>query len=103
MKDNIKLYSGIILIVIILLVGGIILATRKSNGKGDNKKDIQYVAKKDNTKKWVHDAPYKREVEAASYKLNGKKYRATDLVAPYINIDSEAADTANYTIKYKFS
>ena len=101
MKDNLKLYGGIIVLVIMLIVGGIVLASKKGD-KGDGKEKIKYVAKKDNTKKWVYKADYKKEVESATYVLNGVEYKATDIVAPYVNIDSSSADSANTNIKYRF-
>lgn len=102
MKENAKLYSGIVVLVILIIIGGISLATKHSRENANNKK-IKYVAKKDKTKDWVYDAPYKREVSIASYTINGKEYSATDFVAPYINVDSKVADAVNYSIQYKFN
>ena len=92
MKDKLKLYGGILLVVLILLIGVMFIIGKKADSSS---KEIVYVAKKDSTKEWVYDADYKKEVDAASYVRNGQELRAIDIKAPYININTTSADSTN--------
>lgn len=100
MKDKLKLYGGILLVVLILLIGVMFIIGKKADSSS---KEIVYVAKKDSTKEWVYDADYKKEVDAASYVRNGQELRAIDIKAPYININTTSADSTNDNIKFRFN
>lgn len=59
--------------------------------------------KKDVSKPWVYDAEYGKDKQVKKKDATNVGYKkldsSKDLVAPFINIDSEAADSINYQIK----
>ena len=62
------------------------------------------VSKIDNTKDWVYDAEYTKNVTADSYTAaGGSTFYAKDIVVPYININSSYAGKANTEIKKVFN
>lgn len=61
------------------------------------------VSKLDNTKDWVYDAEYTKNVTTNSYSTYyDETYYAKDIVVPYININSSYANIANKEIKTIF-
>lgn len=52
--------------------------TNTSEKDKANSTDNELVSKIDDTKDWVYDAEYKRNVTAESYATNGKTYYAKD-------------------------
>ncbi len=63
------------------------------------------TSKIDETKDWVYDAEYERNVNAESFKLTDlvdEEYFVKDIVVPYININSDDARSANNEIKKEF-
>ncbi len=62
---------------------------------------IPEVAKLDDTKDWVYNAEYEKNLKAESYLVWDKTYYGKDIVAPFINIDSDYAREVNENIKSK--
>lgn len=60
------------------------------------------VSKKDESKDWIYDAEYPKNVSKESYHLGKETFYAKDIVVPYINIDSSYADECNKEIKEVF-
>lgn len=60
------------------------------------------VSKKDESKDWVYDAEYQKNVSKESYRRGNETFYAKDIVVPYINIDSSYADECNKEIKEVF-
>lgn len=61
------------------------------------------ISKLDNTKDWVYDAEYKKNVNADSYSTNYNTYYAKDIIVPFINIKSSYATLSNNEIKSVFN
>ncbi len=61
-----------------------------NNNDDDSDSDTQItpVTKIDDTKDWVYDAEYQKNVKADSYATPFHTYYAKDIVVPYININS---------------
>ncbi len=64
---------------------------------------VPVVGKIDDTKEWVYDAEYTKDVKAPSYEVWEQTYSAEDIVVPYINIDSDYARKVNAEIKEAFN
>ena len=105
-KKNTGLYILIaILCVLVLALGGYIVYDKTQNNKTtttDNTSNStntnSLVSKLDDTKDWVYDAEYTKNVTEDSYST----YYAKDIVVPYININSSYSNTANSEIKKVF-
>lgn len=99
----------IIVLVLVLAVGiggGYLLSTKGNENKTEqsveNKVENNTSKKIDESKDWVYDADYlgNRENKKLTMGYVGKSYTAKDnLVVPYININSDAAQKANEEIK----
>lgn len=113
-KDN----RGLIILVCFLCVlvlsfGGYIVYDKIQNNKNtkidsannssNSTNTNSLVSKLDDTKDWVYDAEYTKNVAADSYKTDfDETYYAKDIVVPYININSSYAITVNNDIKKVF-
>lgn len=75
-----------------------------NNNDDDSDSDTQItpVTKIDDTKDWVYDAEYQKNVKADSYATPFHTYYAKDIVVPYININSTYANKVNTEIKNIF-
>lgn len=101
----------VLLCLIILGLGGY-LVYDKCIKKSDNtpkteektkKETTKTVKKVDESKEYVYDADYEKNVDADSYTTNyNETYYAKDIVVPYINIKTEDATSANTKIKEVF-
>ena len=106
-KKNTGLYIfDVILCVLVLALGGYILYDKILTNKDTTteKEDNQTnsnpsVSKLDNTKDWVYDAEYPKNITVDSYSTLEKTFYANDIVVPYINVNSSYAKTANNEIK----
>lgn len=107
MKNN----KGLVIITIILgvlvvLMGGYIVYDKVLNQNNnseskENKESKNSVSKLNNSKDWVYDADYDLPTNKESYygfSDHSKLISASDLVVPYINIDSDDAKKANKEI-----
>lgn len=114
-KKNTGLYVLIaILCVLVLVLGGYFVYDKTHNDKTSattttdttnntaNSNTNTLVSKLDNTKDWVYDAEYTKNVTANSYSTGSKTYYSKDIVVPYININSSYANNANSAIKNVF-
>ena len=110
-KKNTGLYVLIaILCVLVLALGGYIVYDKTQNDKSStttttdttNSNANTLVSKLDNTKDWVYDAEYTKNVTADSYSTGYKTYYSKDIVVPYININSSYANNSNSEIKKVF-
>lgn len=107
-KKNTGLYVLIaILCVLVLALGGYIIYYKTQNNNtttnnASNSDNNSLVSKLDNTKDWVYDAEYAKNVTADSYSTNYETYYAKNIVVPYINVNSSYANTANSDIKKVF-
>lgn len=112
-KRNIGIYIIVmILIVLVLALGGYIiydkmLDSKKSessniNNNSNNINSDSFVSKLDNSKEWIYDAEYEKNVNADSYSTYYETYYAKDIVVPYINVNSSYANIANKDIKKIF-
>ena len=118
-KQVTKLYILIVfLCVLILALGGYIVYDKiqtnnnstettdvSNNTSNSNSSDTDtLVSKLDDTKDWVYDAEYTKNVIAESYSTHwNDTYYAKDIVIPYININSSYANNANNEIKEVFT
>lgn len=117
-NNNTKLYILIaILVILVLLLGGYVVydkqinkeempKTSETNKETEEEKENTeetFISKQDDTKDWVYDAEYEKNVLADSYKTYYNTYYARDIVVPYINIDSSYATKANKEIKNIFN
>lgn len=76
--------------------------TDNSNVINENQNtDNNFVSKLDDSKDFVYDAEYTKNVSADSY-LMDKTYYAKDIVVPYINVNSNYASKSNSEIKKVF-
>lgn len=100
MKNN----KGLVIITIILgvlvvLMGGYIVYDKVLNQNNnseskENKESKNSVSKLNSSKDWVYDADYNLPTNKESYygfSDHSKLISASDLVVPYINIDSDDA------------
>ena len=107
-KKNTLLYVIItILCVLVLLLGGYIVydkLEKNDNELSDKKQDENTnVTKLDDTRDWIYDAEYEKNVTANSYTtVYNNTYYADDIKVPYINVNSEYAKKANEEIKATF-
>lgn len=116
-KKNTGLYILItILCVLVLALGGYIIYNKTQNDKSSttttndtttttdttNSNTNTLIPKLDNTKDWVYDAEYTKNVTADSYSTNFETYYSKDIVVPYININSSYANSSNNDIKNIF-
>ena len=123
-KKDKKLYIiiSILSVIILLLVGYIIFDKVQSNNDDNNNKNAEtetntntntnvntepktgnFVSKLDDSKDWVYDAEYKKDVKSESYvTMYNETYYAKDIIAPFININSSYANSANKEIKEVF-
>ncbi len=113
-KKNTGLYVLIaILCVLVLALGGYIVYDKTQNNKttttdttnnaSNSNNTNSLVSKLDDTKDWVYDAEYTKNVTADSYLTYFvETYYAKDIVVPYINVNSSYANTANSDIKKVF-
>lgn len=115
-KKNTGLYVLIaILCVLVLALGGYIVydktqndksstttTTDTTNNESNSNNTNSLVSKLDDTKDWVYDAEYTKNVTADSYSTYYETYYAKDIVVPYINVNSSYANTANSDIKKVF-
>lgn len=78
----------------------------KTAEKTENKKKEEtkkMISKIDESKKWVYDAEYEKNVDVEEYTTTfGNTYYAKDIVVPYVNINSDDAKAANDEIKEAF-
>ena len=107
MKNN-KLITTLLIVFIVLFLGlGIYVIYDKTNGDdnkvNENNNEVTYVKKINKEKFWVYDAKYEYDVDKKQYTTDfGVTYYINNIVAPYINIDSSDAKTANTEIKKSF-
>ena len=97
MKNN----KGLVIITIILgvlvvLMGGYIVYDKvlNQNNNSESKENKNSVSKLNSSKDWVYDADYNLHTNKESYygfSDHSKLISASDLVVPYINIDSDDA------------
>lgn len=104
----------VILGILVLGLGGYIVYEKIQNNKistpdqneqikdSTKSNDNSLVTKIDNSKDWVYNAEYKRNVKADSYTAFDKTYYANDIIVPYININSSYANSSNNDIKTIF-
>jgi hypothetical protein len=108
-----KLYVLIIILsVLVIVLGGYIAynkyyktsatTTTDTSNNTSNSNANTLVSKLDNTKDWVYDAEYAKNVDADSYSTSFSTYYAKDIVVPYININSSYANNSNSDIKKIF-
>lgn len=102
-----------IFIIISLVLGGYIVYDKvlKENTtkeeavdqkENNSKNNTTSSLKMDETKDWVYDADYTKNVSADSYATSFKTYYAKDIVVPFINIEGTEAEKANQEIKASF-
>ena len=113
-KNNKGVITLLIVIIVILSVlcvlfatGTISFNTNKANDNetnenvNDNNNNENNISKLDAGKEWVHDANYNLPTNKESYyghSEHSKLIKASDLVVPYININSDDAKKANQEI-----
>ena len=96
-------------ILLSLTLGGYIFYDKfvpKENAKPNEEQPIEepkeeLVNKINNSKYWIYDADYEKDVLADFYIINEPIY-AEDIKVPFINIDSNYASLANQEIKKVF-
>ncbi len=59
------------------------------------------VSKIDDSRAWIYDAEYEKNLKAESYMVGDKTYYGKDIVVPSVNIDSDYAREVNEDIKNK--
>lgn len=115
-KNKVLIVLVIVLLFVILGLGGYIVYdkvlnknqiennnsnTQNYNGNSGNKNNSNLALKIDSTKDWVYDADYNLPTNKDSYygfSDHSKLIKASDLIVPYININSSDAKTANQEI-----
>ena len=112
--ENKKSNAGLIVLIIILILmvmclGGYIVydkflsdTFKPKETKKEIKKEEKLVSKVNDSKDWVYDAVYEKDVTADSYSTGYYTYYAKDIVVPYININSTFAKRSNDEIKTVF-
>ena len=109
MKKNTGLVIVIIILGILILgLGGYIVYEHRDSNRHDENVTQQNpdnesndTLKLDNDKEWVYDATYDLKTDRESYygySDHSKLIQASDLVVPYININSDSAKKANEEI-----
>lgn len=78
-------------------------STTNLNSTTSSTNSNNFVAKLNNSKSWVYDAEYKKNVSADSYKLGDYTFYAKDIIVPFINVNSPYANSANNKIKEVFN
>ncbi len=108
-RRNIGLYIIVVILMVLFVVFGCYAFYNKSHNnknvdtsKVNEKNDSNLVSKIDNTKDWVYDAEYQKDVDADYYSTYYEKYYAKDIVVPYINVNSAYGENANKDIKKVF-
>ncbi len=109
--------KALIIILVIAVIGlSVYIVLDKTVLNKDTKKDSQNlttdnasnnqivedngkVAKIDPNRPYIYDADYEKNVKAESYSVGPSTYYASDLVVPYININSNDATVANTEIQ----
>lgn len=115
-KNKVLIVLVIVLLFVILGLGGYIVYdkvlnknqiennnsnTQNYNGNSGNKNNSNLALKIDSTKDWVYNANYNLPTNEDSYygfSDHSKLIKASDLIVPYININSSDAKTANQEI-----
>ena len=115
-KNNVLIVLVIVLLFVILGLGSYIVYdkvlnknqiennnsnTQNYNGNSGNKNNSNLALKIDSTKEWVYNADYNLPTNEDSYygfSDHSKLIKASDLIVPYININSSDAKTANQEI-----
>ena len=115
-KNKVLIVLVIVLLFVILGLGGYIVYdkvlnknqiennnsnTQNYNGNSGNKNNSNLALKIDSTKDWVYNADYNLPTKEDSYygiSDHSKLIKASDLIVPYININSSDAKTANQEI-----
>lgn len=100
----------LLLVISIIFVSGC-FNRASNNTSGDNQiisGDLDASKKKtikeDETKEWVYDATYNKDVLASSYTTYaGNEYYASSIVVPYVNISSSNVASFNSDIKQAFN
>ena len=103
MKKNNNVVISLLIIIIVILIGlcilfatGIISLNFNNNNISEN-----FISKIDINKVWVYDANYKLSTNKESYygyTDHTKLISSSDLIVPYLNIDSEEAMQTNKEI-----
>ena len=92
-----------VIVSTIVITGIITLILTNYNPRSNNKSDIkqeQIQKKIDNTKEWVYDADYGFENKVLKDPWGTATFNSKDmLIVPYININSEYANSINKEIK----
>lgn len=107
-RKNTGLYIlvGMLCMLVIALFGYIVYDKTSSSNKTSNTSNSSQntlVSKLDDTKDWVYDAEYAKNVVTDSYvDYFGTTHYAKDIVAPYINVNSSYASASNNAIKTIF-
>lgn len=103
----------IIFIIATITLGSYIVYDKMLKDKAPEKKETEviddkennstFVSKKYNDKNWVYDAEYEKSVNASSYQTAfNETYSVSDIVVPFINVDSTYATYSNEEIKKVF-
>lgn len=106
-QNNNKILTFALMIIIAMI--GFFIGYTISKPNNDNtpinntqENETKTVSKKDSEKDWVYDAEYEKNVSVTSYKTYFGTYYVNDIIVPYLNIDSEYANTSNNEIKTIF-
>ena len=95
-KNSILFYA---LVVMMIGAAALIAGCGSSDNAGEEQNaDVTGAAKEFSDKDWVYDADYELPTDVDSfygYSDQSKLIQVSDLVVPYINIDSEDAKAAN--------
>lgn len=104
MKNNkgLVIITIILGVLVVLMVGYIVYdKVLNQNNNSESKENKNSVSKLNSSKDWVYDADYDLPTNKESYygfSDHSKLISASDLVVPYINIDSDDAKKANKEI-----
>lgn len=79
------------------------LQNNNESNNTSNENENNVISKLYNTKDWVYDAEYEKNVNADSYSTDYNTYYAKDIVVPFININSSYATISNNEIKNVFN
>lgn len=102
LKTKSKVTIFLISIGIILGIVAIVFILSKENFKENNPENTTQEMENEKTEKetqYVIDANYKAEVTKESYKFYKETIKITDLVFPYLNMETSAANEINQEIK----
>lgn len=107
-NNKILLILTIILGTLVIILGGYVTYDKiikkeeiNDNNNSTNSISNNIILKLDNNKNWVYDANYNLPTDEESYYgtiMHDKLIKASDLIVPYINIDSEDAKKTNNEI-----